>query len=144
LKKVKNKNPKSSEVSAKLKSELLDYAMQIAEVFHIKLDYSHRSIKMVEKILAKTHKDYKKTKNPEGLHGVALEFAAYIIEVIETNSEKGRWERDHPDFGKDSFPYYWKGVTIFPYSWCLKRIYDGKGDNVWTKYKSLVLNKIQE
>jgi hypothetical protein len=43
--------------------------------------------------------------------------------------------------GKDSFPLFLDSQVIFPYAWCLKRIYDGAGDNIWTKYKTLVLDK---
>lgn len=125
----------------KLQEELVGYAIQIAGSFKIKLDYSDKSIKKVEKILSKIHKDYKKSKNDEGLNGIALEFEFYIIKVIENNHEKGKLERNHVDFGDDTFPYYWKDSTIFPYSWCLKRIFDGKSDDIWSKYKSLILNK---
>ena len=137
-------NMNSSEFPQELRDELLDYANQIAENYRIKLDFSHRSIKLVEKILAKVHKDYRKSQNEEGLSGIALEFATYIVAVIERNGEKGRWERNHPDFGEDSFPFYWKDTTLFPYAWCLKRIFDGKGDDVWAKYKTMVLQELKD
>jgi len=139
-----NDNTNSSEVPQKLRDELLGYAHQIAEGYRIKLDFSHRSIKRVEKILAQIHKGYQKSQSEEGLFGIALEFATYIVAVIEKNSDKGRWERNHPDFGEGSFPFYWRGTTIFPHAWCLKRILDGKGDNVWAKYKTLVLKELKD
>jgi len=129
-----NKDSKLSE----LEDRLVELAIQIADSFGKKLDFSEKSVKVVEKILSKFHKEYKKTGDEEGLNGIALEFAFYIIKVIENNYEKGRLERNHKDFGDDSFPYYWRGSTIFPYSWCLKRIFDGKADNVWIKYKVLI------
>jgi hypothetical protein len=73
------------------------------------------------------------------MNGIALEFAAYIVKVIETNYEPGEWVRDHPDFGKDAFPYRWKGKELFPFAWCQKRIFDGPADDVWAKFKALVL-----
>lgn len=47
-------------------------------------------------------------------------------------------ERNHKDFGDNSFSFYWNESTLFPYSWCLKRLYDSKSDDVWIKYKALV------
>ena len=89
------------------------------------------------------HYEYKKTKDEKGLNGIALEFAAYIVEVIRRNSdEKGMWYRDHAIFGEKSFPFNWKGEALFPYSWCKKRIFDGEADDVYFKYKSIVLPKM--
>lgn len=127
----------------KLKEELTGYALEIAEQFGIKLDFTHNSVKRVEKILGKLHKEFKKTADEEGLHGISLEFAAYIISVIEKNSKQGVWKRDHPEIGEATFPYEWNNKTIFPYGWCMKRIYDGKQDNVWSKYKVLVLSEVE-
>ncbi len=75
----------------------------------------------------------------EGLNGIALEFAAYIVKTIRTNTKKGKWHRDHADFGKDTFPFEWNGQTIFPYGCCQKRIFDGEGDDLVFKYQVLIL-----
>jgi replicative DNA helicase len=61
----------------KLKHEMSALAERIAsEVYGIELDYSTESIKQVEKILGRLHKEYKKTKSDEGYAGIAFEFAA--------------------------------------------------------------------
>ncbi|MBI2543551.1 MAG: hypothetical protein HYW24_05205 [Candidatus Aenigmarchaeota archaeon] len=135
-----NKNVTSKEM-VKLQTQLTKNALDIAKGFGIDLDFSHESIKQVEKILADIHEEYKKTKNEEGLRGIAISFAAYIISVIERNSGKGKWERNHPKIGPDTFPFSWRDSYLFPYGWCVKRIYDGKSDNVWVKYKVCVLDK---
>lgn len=127
-----------------LKEELAGYAEQIASEFGIKLDYSVKSVKKVEKILSTLHKEYRRTNDDKGLNGVALEFAAYIIKVIEKNFEPGEWNRNHPTFGPDTFPYKWYDVELFPYSWGLKRIFDGSGDDVWVKFKALIVKRAQE
>lgn len=132
----------SSKDMDKLKKELTGYAIEVAKEFRIELNFSHKSIKRVEKILSKIHKNFKKTGDEDGLHGIALEFAAYIICVIEQHSSSGLWKRNHPKLGEETFPYEWNNKTIFPYGWCMKRIYDGKGDNVWSKYKAIVLSEI--
>ena len=78
----------------KLQVKLVGYAIQIADSFKIKLDYSDKSIKKVEKILSKIHKDYIKSKNDEGLNGIALEFAFYIMNypAAELRGIKAPWQ----------------------------------------------------
>lgn len=125
-----------------LKKELVAISLKVGSHYNIDLDFSIESVKDVEKILSQLSADYKKTKDKEGLNGLALELAAYIIEVIEKNITVGTWERDSLEFGKEVFPYdLGDGNIIFPYQWCLKRIYDGEGENVWIKFNSLVLKK---
>ena len=137
---MSTKKPSGDEI----KKQMTENALEIAKQFRVRLDYSHKSIKKVERILGKIHKSYVKTKNDDGLHGVALSFAAYIVTVIERNSSPGLWGRDHPDFGEESFPFEWQDTTLFPYAWCLKRIFDGKQDDVWAKYRAIVLSRISE
>ena len=117
-----------------LKRELSALAVRVAkEGYGITLDYSPESVRRVEEILGKVHDEYLKSKSEDGLRGLAAEFGAYIIVVIEKNYGAGDWKRDHPTFGEKCFPFYWKGSTIFPVGWCGKRIFDGPGDNVWMK-----------
>jgi hypothetical protein len=123
-----------------LQIELTQLALRVAEEsFGKKLDFSHDSIKMVESILAEFHREYEKSKSEEGLNGIALEFGAYIATTIQRNTGEGVLERDHSEFGEAAFPFHYSGGTIFPYMWCVKRIFDGEGDNVWSKYRVLVL-----
>lgn len=125
-----------------LQQKLTELALTVASAFKIKLDFSLDSIKKVENILSLIHNDYKKTKDEDGKKGIALEFAAYIVSVIEKNGMAGYWERDSEEMGTDSFPYYLSdGKVIFPYGWCLKRILVGPEDNVWSKFEALVLKK---
>jgi len=125
-----------------LQKKLTSLALEIANSYEIKLNFSHNSIQNIEEILTIIHKDYKKTKDESGLNGIALECAAYIITTMEKNGIKGIWSKDHETFGQNAFPYYLnKDEVIFPYSWCQKRIFDGPGDDIWSKYKNLVLNK---
>ncbi len=53
-----------------LRDELDALAVSIATGFKIKLDHSPKSVKKVEEILGMVHKEYKKTRNDEGLNGV--------------------------------------------------------------------------
>ena len=125
-----------------LKDELSALAERIAlESYSVKLDFSTESVKDVERILSAFHNEYNRTKDESGLQGIALEFAAYIVKVIESNFQRGFWSRDHRTFGPDTFPYAWQNTEIFPFGWCLKRIIDGPQDDVWSKFQALVLNK---
>lgn len=125
-----------------LKKELIDLSLKVGSHYGINLDFSIESIKDVEKILSKMSTEYQKNKDEGGLNGLALELTAYIIAVIEKNISIGKWERDSKEFGKDVFPYdLGDGNIIFPYQWCLKRIHEGEGENVWVKLKTLVVDK---
>jgi hypothetical protein len=128
---------------SKLKDAMSALAERIAkEGFGITLDYSNDSVDQVEKVLGLCHKDYKKTRSEDGLRGIAFEFGAYIVKVIEKNVGPVRWERNHPQMGEDAFPLYLgEDDAIFPVAWCLKRIYDGPGDDVWIKYNQFVLKR---
>ncbi len=126
----------------KRKEKLSFLAEKVAsECFGAKLDYSINSIQLVEQMLGEFHKEYLRTKDDSGLKGIALEFGCYLIKVIESHFPPGILKKDHPMFGSDSYPYEWQGVEIFPYSWCLKRIFDGPEDNVWTKFQTLIIKK---
>ncbi len=125
-----------------LKEDMSKLAERIAkEGFGIELDYSIESIKQADKVLGELHKEYKKTKDDEGYNGIAFEFAAYIVKVIEKNVGPVRWERDHPGMGPDSFPLYMGDEAIFPFGWCTKRLYDGPGDDLWSKFCVFVLKQ---
>ena len=132
----------SNLVTPELQNRLVKIALQIAGDFHIKLDYSHNSIKQVEKILGKVHIEYAKTKNEDGLNGIAVGLAAYIVATIVKNTKEGRWYIDHVNFGEKSFPFYWREAILFPCGWCQKRIFDGEGDNIWSKYNICTMDEL--
>ena len=126
---------------ADLQMELTELALKVAREFGRRLDFSSDSIRLVESILAALHEEFEKTQSEEGLNGIALEFGAYIATTIQRNTGDGVLERDHPEFGEASFPFHFAGGTIFPYGWCMKRIFDGPADDVWAKYQALVLEQ---
>jgi hypothetical protein len=127
----------------RLKEDGSAEALLVAKDFGVTLDFSPNSIKHVESILGKFHADYRKTKSGTGLHGIALMFGAYIVVVIERNFGPVEWERDHPEFGKGTFPLQFGTKTLFPVAWCEKRLFDGPGDNVWFKFQQSVIAKKQ-
>jgi hypothetical protein len=106
----------------------------------VKLDFSPQSIRDIENVLSGIHDEYLNSGDDTGLNGIALEFAAYIVEVMKRNYGPVKWDRDGSEFGLDSFPLLWRGRLLFPYAWCQKRIFDGPDDNVWIKFKLLVMD----
>jgi hypothetical protein len=125
-----------------IQPELCALAERIAsEHFRMRLDYSIDSVRKVERILGAFHEDYRKTRSEDGLNGVALEFAAYIVSVIQRHFGPAQWERDCPSFGEDTFPLHWRGSSIYPYAWCQKRLFDGPSDDVWFKFRAIVLRE---
>lgn len=127
-----------------LRPTLLPLALKTIHLFFpfSRVDYSPKSIQLIEKTLGKLHKEYIRSGSEEGVWGVALEFAAYIVEVIDRNYGPIDWQRDDSQFGQDSFPLYWRGTTLFPLTWCLKRILEGEEDNVWDKFLILVMDEV--
>ena len=138
---LQSKGQDTSQEMIELKNELVAMAIEVGNEYNIKLDFSDNSIESVEKILSDIHLEHKRTKSEEGLNGLAYMFGFYIMEVIEKNHGKGRIERNHPNFGENAFPFYWKESTLFPVAWCQKRIFDGDGDNVEIKYRILILEE---
>jgi hypothetical protein len=121
-----------------IQKELSELAIRIGKEYWISLDYSHDSIKKVEKILSNIHAEYTRTEDTKGLEGIALEFACYIAATIQKNSGTGVMQENHPEMGDKTFPFIWNDQTLFLFSWCQKRIYDGPEDNVWSKYQAFV------
>jgi hypothetical protein len=113
-------------------------AVLIGEEMGLPLDGSPDSVQNVEKILAKHHDDFQQRQDDEGVLGLCVLFGAYIVDVIERNYGPGRWERDDPEFGENTFPYFWRGTRFSPVAWCQKRIYDGPGEDVWFKFCAAV------
>jgi hypothetical protein len=127
-----------------LRQKLSGLAERIALGFKLTLDYSEQSVDRVEKVLAAIHVDYKKTRSEDGIRGIALNFAAYLVTVLERLYGPVIWRRDHPEMGEETFPVEWRGVTLFPYGWCLKRIVDGPGDDIRSKWKALVSPRVKQ
>lgn len=133
------------QTTAQLRTQLVPLAEQIAATLvpSTPLDYSPQSVQVVERVLALVHEDFVDSGSDDGLRGIALEFAAYLVEVIDRNYGPVEWLRDDLEFGSDSFPLLWRDQTLFPFAWCEKRIFDGPGDDVWMKFVTLVQDRAE-
>jgi hypothetical protein len=136
------KRESDDDATEALMQEGVKETLELAKENGVTLDFSDESIQELEKLLGECHKEYKKSKSEDGFYGLAMMFGAYIGEVIRRKGLGGTWARNHPDMGEDSFPFHWRGQDLFLHAWCAKRIFDGKGDNVWFKYQTLVLKKL--
>jgi len=129
-------------VEEEIKKEAVDLAHKIADVLDVELDFSEESIEQVEIILSKLSEKYQQDSDEGEARTNGFACAAYIADVLDKNHEGGSWEVDDESAGKESYPYKLAdGGTAFPFAWCMKRIIDGEGDNVWFKYKTLVQDK---
>jgi hypothetical protein len=121
-----------------LRPELTKLAQNVAAHLDYTLDFSVDSLSHVDDILLKMHDDYTKTKEEQGLTGIALEFASYIIDVLEKDGRTGVWTRSLNELQGETFPFrLGNGQIIFPYQWCLKRIFEGESESIVAKYSVL-------
>ncbi|SPE50594.1 hypothetical protein SBV1_1170022 [Verrucomicrobia bacterium] len=99
----------------------------------IDLDYSFDSIKIIEEELARLCGQVDKTSPQEGTYGLATAYGAYIGEVFRRR-DGGSWARDHHAAGPGTNPLNLaNGSTIFPISWCYRRLTVGEEENVYHK-----------
>ena len=130
--------PTDRDDMAGLRAYMAALAQRVAADFEVPLPESEASIPTIEGILGQLHDDYRTTGSDEGLHGLGLAFGAHLVTVIDRLHGPVRWERDHPALGDDSFPLHCRGRTLFPVGWCLKRIFDGPGEDLPTKWATLL------
>ena len=121
-----------------------DHAVAEAEQYDgIKLDYSIDSIKKVDTILGRVHDLYVKNPSSVQVQGIALEYGAYVGEVIRRNEPGTYWTRDSQIAGEKSFPLHWKSTENYPLGWCSRRIVNGNDDLIWIKY-TVIKERVSE
>ena len=102
----------------------------------ILLDYSVDSIRTVDAVLGRLHNSYKQNPASIRVDGLALEYGAYVGEVIRRHEPGTYWTKDS-ELGQRSYPLHWGNDEAFPIAWCSKRIINGDEDNIWFKYTAL-------
>ncbi len=135
---AKRKQPKHSvSVLPKSVEEMAVTAANLAVArassrWAIQLDYTPKSIQVVEMILAQLHEDFKAEPKIVDVNAMAFIFGAYIGETIRRNHHGCFWQHDF-----DCYPLHYGETTCFPTAWCTTRIAVGSAENVWTKYQVL-------
>lgn len=117
--------PVNADQLRRLQPELAALAVEFAAELGVELDGSTASVAEVERLLGRLHDEFKRRPNEEGADRRAFEFAAYLIGVLESQGVPGEWLADHPERGKGSFPFRWRGRDHFVVDWCWSRIVEG-------------------
>ena len=130
-------------VPAKNMKTLLELSLSAARDEGFDLKPNADSLKDLESILRRLSKHLRTVKDEEQRvaveHGAAVEYAAYIIWLIEATSHKvGKWFYHHKEYGKNVFPYVIADTVIFPYSWVLKFIEDPGHESLYDKYREFI------
>jgi hypothetical protein len=110
-------------------------AVDAASKQGVKLDYSLDSLADLEMVLAQLNDRYAESGNDAGVCETALQYAAYIVTVLEKHYGKGAWADEDANHAESSYAFVLQGVTIFPVGWCLKRILDGPSEDITTKLR---------
>jgi hypothetical protein len=99
------------------------------------LDFSPDSIGVVDALLGKIHERHtKKPLTEQELSTLCTRWGAYIGEALK-KVQPGKWQRDCEMVGSGTTPLVFAaGHSAFPRSWVYKRIVDGEGDNVVSKF----------
>jgi hypothetical protein len=98
--------------------------------------FSAESITFIERLLEFTHAEYKESGRDYAV--IARGCGAYIVKVFERNLGPATWSREASSDDNDTFPLQWRGTTLFPVEWCMRRITEGPAENVWDKFQSAV------
>ena len=115
-------------------------AIKWAAQKNVTLDFTAESVEGVEGLLAELHEKRAAGQLPdEQVTRAAVRYGAYVGEVIRRR-HNGSWAIDHEVAGPGSFPVRWGEHQTFPIGWCRKRIHNGDEDNVWFKFRVLVLD----
>jgi hypothetical protein len=151
-------NPENSiadqENDANSLMKALAYSVQneISRNFSIELNFEVESIRQLEEIVFhQMHQEYLITgMTLEMTQTYVLALGAYIGQVLRWN-KKCSWELDpraKTEKKLDQNSAYLvteSGQQMFVCNWCYKRIVNGAGDNVWSKFQTaLLLDEIQK
>ena len=98
----------------------------------IQLDYTPKSIQVVEMILAQLHESFNAEPKLVDVNAMAFIFGAYVGETMRRNHHGCFWQHDF-----DCYPLHYGDTTCFPVAWCTTRIAVGSAENVWSKYQML-------
>ncbi|PTY00842.1 hypothetical protein DB346_14630 [Verrucomicrobia bacterium LW23] len=111
-------------------------AVSAAATQGVTLNYSVESFDKLEQLLGKLHDRYAASGDETGLVDTALQYAAYVVTVLEKNYGKGVWSDEDPHHAESSYGFHLQGITIFPVGLCLKRIIDGPKEDIAARLRA--------
>lgn len=107
----------------------------------IALDFSTNSVQSLEHMLDVMNRSSQfQAFSAKDKQAEAMIAGAYLGEVIRRN-HSGTWAVHSEAAGEFSFPVRFDSKQAFPIMWCLKRLVNGREDNVWHKYLYFVAGK---
>jgi hypothetical protein len=136
---LRNQKPEATDADVNIQMPIFaEDAVQWGAEQNAPLDYTPESVERVEALLAKLHEERAAGRLPDDqLNKASLRYGAYVGEVIR-RLHQGTWALDSKVAG--SFPIRWRDHESFPVGWCAKRIVNGEEDNVWLKFRDLLLD----
>jgi hypothetical protein len=125
---------KRSDFDSRMRKLARGVAKRGRSEYQFDFDFSPTSIEKVEAVLDQLHRMHLvKPLNDDELAVLSLRWGAYVGEALK-RVRPGRWQRDSK-IGPGTLPLVYKaGYTAFPRSWVYKRIVDGEGDNIVSKF----------
>ena len=123
--------PDLADLDAVMASFAEDAVAMAAQRHGIRLDYGPESMEQVEEILAPLHETHKEGNLSRD------EIAGEVVKRLK----EGNWEKEDSPGGGGSLSVVWDGTAFFPCRWCGKRILDGPDDNIWAKFRFLILDE---
>lgn len=119
--------------------DLAQEAVKKAQSEGVTLDFSPGSVEQVEAILGQLHESHAAGNiDVEITNQAAMVWGAYVGEVIRRR-EGGAWNCYIDSAGGNAYPLAHGDKNDFPVMWCGQRIVNGPSENVWEKFKGLVL-----
>ena len=113
--------------------------------YHVPLDFSIKSIQAEDKLLGMMAQSEKfRALSAKEQKTSAFIAGAYLGEVFRRNLN-GVWGVNSGSGGLYSFPVIMdNSYEVFPCMWCLKRLVNGSGDNIWRKYVIYIVRHTNE
>jgi hypothetical protein len=136
--------PSDRDVSTDMRIRARKAIETAAKEFHTVLDFSPESVEKVETILEQIHQRQRQSPLSQAeLVRESMKWGAYIGETIKA-VRPCRWALNGTGNGEGSLPvvYEDKGES-YPVLWCYNRITNGDEDNVWHKFRILVLDRVK-
>lgn len=110
------------------------------------LDYSIRSLAVVDELLSSLHKEYSglgeslTIEQQQSYEGYAQMLGCYMLAVVDKNNIPGRLTTLDDEYGQGVGFTFESGATCDFISWCQKAIANGRDEAIEPKFKMFLDN----